>query len=359
MVYIIHGIAIGGAETALVTALPDLDKYFDLRVYVLGGGQEHQLLQSLDAPLRDKMRFCNIPVYALPFYLPVLYMRMRKFNPDIVISSLWRSAIVGSFYRVFNRQSNYFMLLHSDNFFHWADRIFSKLGLRLSDAVFVDSHATASLAKRVLGDTAAINVLSYLTTISPSDIKGRDFTGPKHFFFIGRLHAIKRVPLAVKAIAWLRKNGVDATLRIYGRDDGDQSAVEEAIDACGLRGYVSIEGEIGFTEKWKLYGCHHYYMQLSAQEGMAMSVAEAMQQGMVCFVTPVGGVAQYAVDGHSAVFADTGDSQAWDRSLRNLLAVLRDRVKCEAISSNAYQTFKGAPVFSDSLIAAINLYIKK
>ncbi|MGK6349750.1 glycosyltransferase family 4 protein [Parapedobacter sp. DT-150] len=358
LVYIMHEIALGGAEAALLSALPKLNYYFDLRVYVLEGA-DRTLLNGVDVSIQEKLRIQGVSVYLLPFYLPKLCISIRRFKPDVIISSLWKSAVVATVYKLFDRRPSYFILLHSSNFFHWADRFFSKIGMRTSDAVFVDSDATAALAAGILGRSAGIKVLSYLTTPTPSDQHKRDFTGRKNFFFVGRLNPIKQVPLAVRAIAWLRKNGVDATLRIFGRDDGDQRTVEKAINFYGLEGVISVEGEIGQEKKRHLYATCDYYIQLSAQEGMAMSVAEAMQQGIVCFVTPVGGIAQYAVDGCSAVFAETADEQSWERSLRKLLEVLGDRQQCEAISNEAHQVFKNMPVFADSLVTAINNHQKQ
>src|SRR5690606_7681913 len=111
-------------------------------------------------------------------------------------------------------------------------------------------------------------------------------------------------------------------------------------------------------DKQAIFRSFPFYIQLSAQEGMAMSVAEAMQNGLVCVVTAVGEIGNYAKDGVSAVLLDPTTAESWEESLDKLLNVLKSEVMCRFISNSAYQVFKGAPVFSDSLVAAINQFTK-
>ncbi len=358
LAYIIHGLGVGGAEIALLSALPLLHERFDLRVYVLGGSPNNKLVNGLGPEIKQRMKFYHFGVYLLPCYLPFVYVAIRFFKPDILISSLWRSSIVALIYKSFHSRVTYFILLHSSGFFHWADRLFTKLGMRISDAIFADSLASEQFAKRVMRTKSHIKVLSYLVSPSPTGWNGHKFTSKKRFFFVGRLNSVKRVPLAIKVIAWLRENGVDAMLHIYGRDDGDRANVEKAILAYGLQQYISFEGEVDIQEKHQVFASYSYYIQLSAQEGMAMSVAEAMQHGAVCIVTPVGGIAQYARDGYSAIFVDTVSEQGWCDSMGKIVEVLEDPERCEAISKAAFYTFKDTPVFADSLIDAINHYVE-
>src|SRR5690606_26479948 len=122
--------------------------------------------------------------------------------------------------------------------------------------------------------------------------------------------------------------------------------------------YIYLMGEFMPERRRGLFTAHQYYIQLSKQEGMAMSVAEAMQKGMVCFVTRVGGINQYAIAGYSAIYIDTSDNGTWEASMERIMEIICDSERCERISKAAYLTFKNMPVFSDSLIEAIFRYAK-
>lgn len=358
LVYIIHGldVGIGGAELACLSALQSLHKRFDLRVYVLGG-RSKVLLDGLDEDIIRRMKCYRFSSYTMLFSLPFLYGSLYAFKPDIIISSLWRSSVVGWLYKCLHPSVTYFLLMHSSEYFHWADRFFTTRGMRVCDAVFADSQATGQFAKRIIGDKASIGVLSYLLDAPPAVLPPRTFTSAKRFLFVGRLNEVKQVPLAVKAIAALRAAGVDAELHIYGRDDGDGVNVERAITDYGLQRHVVLKGELHPRDKHAVFASYDYYIQLSAQEGMAMSVAEAMQYGAVCVVTPVGGIAQYAIDGYSAIFVDTTDESMWDNSMQRIKNVVEDAARCNEMSKAAFNTFKGAPVFADTLIEAIDYHV--
>lgn len=353
--YIIHGLdaGIGGAELACVSALPSLHRRFDLRVYVLGGPNS-VLLEGLGDEIIGRMKFYRFNVYSMLFMLPVIVGSLWAFKPDIVISSLWRSAVVGWLYKRFRRRVTYFLLMHSSEFFHRADRFFTTRAMYVSDAVFADSQATGSFAKRIVGEHIDIHVLSYLLDAPPAVLPQHQFSSAKHFLFVGRLNEVKRVPLAVKAIAALRAAGVDACLHIYGRDDGDWANVEKTISRYGLQQYVVLKGELNPKEKHNIFSSYGYYIQLSAQEGMAMSVAEAMQHGAICIVTPVGGIAQYAIDGISAIFVDPTDEATWNSSMQRIIDVVDDTTRCRAMSVEAFKTFRDTPVFADTLIEAMD-----
>ena len=170
---------------------------------------------------------------------------------------------------------------------------------------------------------------------------------------MGSLNTVKRVPLAIKVIAWLRDNEVDASLHIYGRFGNDQTVIARTIRELGLGRHVTLYGEIPPREKNKIYRHHNCYIQLSAHEGMAMSVVEAMQQGMLCVVTPVGEIPNYAHEGVSAIMMHVENGVICEHSLQNLLDTLNDGERCMAISSAAHRRFKGAAVFADSLVKTI------
>src|SRR5690606_27023993 len=141
LVYIIHGLdaGIGGAELACLSALPSLHERFDLRVYVLGG-RSSTLLDGLDEGIIRRMKFYRSNVYTLLFLLPFLYSSLRFSKPDIIISSLWRSSVVGLLYKYLHRTVKYFLLVHSSEYFHCADRFFTTRAMHISDEVFADSQ---------------------------------------------------------------------------------------------------------------------------------------------------------------------------------------------------------------------------
>src|SRR5690606_26925676 len=80
LVYLLHDIALGGAEIAFLSALPALHRAFRLRVYVLQRMDE-ALLGSLPPELRACIIHYPLPASRLPFRLPGLLRQIRRFRP--------------------------------------------------------------------------------------------------------------------------------------------------------------------------------------------------------------------------------------------------------------------------------------
>jgi glycosyltransferase involved in cell wall biosynthesis len=172
--------------------------------------------------------------------------------------------------------------------------------------------------------------------------------------FLGRINAVKNLPLAVDAVEYLRSKGHHVVLDIYGRDDGMLQSVLQYIKNKNLEEVIRFAGEVNAAQKQKAFGEHHFLIQLSANEGMAMSVAEAMQNGLVCFVTPVGEIPNYATDMKTAIFADISTPETFRESLEKLETVLRDANIYNAISGDSYASFRNVNTYSESLVQQIH-----
>lgn len=354
LVYVLHEIAVGGAELAFLAALPRLAEVFDLRVFVLHQSDKN-LVNTIPARLKRCFTFCNVPLVAFPLYAGPLAMQIARFKPRYLLCSLWRSQVVGALAKRINRKVLYYPLMHSSVFFHELDRWASVQAMRRADAVFVDSESAREFVVNKCGVTDKdVVVLSFLTSQPPDSVPDYDFRQP-HFVFVGRLHPVKNVSLSVRAIAWLRARGLNAQLDIYGRDDGDMATVQQAIAQEKMEPYVSLKGEVLPADKAKLLLGNDYpfYLQLSTNEGMAMSVVEAMQAGKVCVLTAVGEIPYYAHDGVSALFVDHSSDENWERSMQRVLTVVADPDACQRVSQAAHNSFKEAGLFKDGLVAEI------
>src|SRR5690606_25684238 len=169
LLYIIHGIRTGGAEIAFLSALIDLEKTYDFKAIVLGKSDE-RLLEHVPDRVKSKLERYH---YSLPFlglYLPAIFRSIRQFSPDIILSSLWRSAVPATWYKRFHSNVRYAVIVHSSRFFHIADRFFTTQAVRDADAVYVDSDATKQFLREHLHRTAQVRVLSFLTFKGPDTI---------------------------------------------------------------------------------------------------------------------------------------------------------------------------------------------
>lgn len=90
-----------------------------------------------------------------------------------------------------------------------------------------------------------------------------------------------------------------------------------------------------------------FYLQTSDLEGMAMSVLEAMQLGLVPVVTPVGEIASYCRHQENSLLI-TSDRQAVD----DILGLLNNSRMYEQLRERAIATWTDKPLYSESVVQA-------
>jgi glycosyltransferase involved in cell wall biosynthesis len=91
-----------------------------------------------------------------------------------------------------------------------------------------------------------------------------------------------------------------------------------------------------------------FYLQASLTEGMALSVVEAMQMGLIPAVRPAGEIARYARDGQSAVFL-SGDARA---DAARIMALIDAPDDAAAMARAARAEWAEAPLYRDAVLAA-------
>ena len=87
-----------------------------------------------------------------------------------------------------------------------------------------------------------------------------------------------------------------------------------------------------------------FYLQTSKLEGMAMSVVEAMQLGLVPVVTPVGEIKNYCIDEVNAILIDDEDS-----AVKSILNLLDNKNAFEKIRQNTISYWNDSEIYSESI----------
>ncbi|WP_439582738.1 glycosyltransferase family 4 protein [Dyadobacter bucti] len=351
LVYVLHDIALGGAEVALLSAVPALNEKYFLKIIVLGTVNQDLINNFTETEKRAFVSF-NYPFYLYPFVLPRIIRAILDFDPEIMVCSLWRASLVGVFVKRLNSKIKFFSFNHSTRFPHKLSAFFTRAAAKTADVILTDGIATRDFVRDKLNPGAPIRTVSFLTNPTPTFIKNRK-VGPARevrFMFLGRINKVKNLPLVVDTIRYLRDRGVAATLDVYGRNDGDISETIAAIDVAKIQDHIQFKGEVSMEERMSLFDRYDFYIQLSTFEGMAMSVAEAMQHGLVCVVSPVGEIVHYAKDMESAIFIDISSEDRRQSDMKKIYEVVVDQSLYERLSVNCHQNFLQKPRYADSLV---------
>lgn len=149
----------------------------------------------------------------------------------------------------------------------------------------------------------------------------------KRLVFVGRLAAVKGVPVLLEALARLRADDPEVTLTLVG-DGPERGWIEARIAALGLAGAVTVTGYLGQGEVAAELAGSDIFVLPSFAEGVPVVLMEAMATGLPVVTTRIAGIPELVEDGVSGLVVPPGDAAGLAGALATLLAdpALRDRM---------------------------------
>jgi glycosyltransferase-like protein len=164
---------------------------------------------------------------------------------------------------------------------------------------------------------------------------GAEKPGRFVFLAVGGVEPRKGSVHAFRALAWLRKQGIDAVLAVVGGHSfQDYTAYRDA--SLGLLPQLGLTlGEdvvlLGTVSEQELAGWYHAADALafpSVKEGWGLAVLEAMSAGLPVIATDLPVFREYLVHGETALLPEVADDLALARAMRSMVldAGLRERL---------------------------------
>ncbi|MCL1479095.1 MULTISPECIES: glycosyltransferase family 4 protein [unclassified Marinobacter] len=275
-------------------------------------------------------------------YLHAFWRLFRK-PPDLLVASLWRSALVMILLKIARPKQKAVLFLHLAQDVHWLDRIANQIAMRLADSIWADSAAT--LEQRVPPNRQHKGrVISFLLNRCPLP----EISEPTpEFIFWGRLSQQKGLERALTIFSEILALAPDAHFKIIGPDCGVENDLKARARQLGIAENVSFAGARSQAEIHTIAKRASFYLQTSIDEGMALSVVEAMQIGLVPVVTPVGEIARYCVDGKNAVCVQDDVT-----AVNTVLGLLSDTERYRCMSYAAAEYWQAKPLYQDEFLAA-------
>jgi glycosyltransferase involved in cell wall biosynthesis len=136
--------------------------------------------------------------------------------------------------------------------------------------------------------------------------------------FLGRLGERKGSYDLLRAVARISGDFPDLKLLMGG--DGEIEAVREEAQRLGIADRVELLGWVRGSYKTTLQSRASVYVLPSYNEGLPMSVLEAMAAGLPVISTFIGGIPEAVMDGVEGILVKPGDIEALAAALRRLLS---------------------------------------
>lgn len=138
-----------------------------------------------------------------------------------------------------------------------------------------------------------------------------------HLLVLGRLGKLKGSYDLLEAVAKIAPRFPGLKLNLGG--DGELDQVAARANELGIARHVNLLGWVRGSDKDKHLQAAHIYLLPSYNEGMPMSVLEAMAAGLPIITTPVGGIPEAVSDGVEGFLVQPGDVNALAERLIQLL----------------------------------------
>jgi len=134
-------------------------------------------------------------------------------------------------------------------------------------------------------------------------------SGPLRLLFVGSYGAAKGCVDLVDALAEARRRGVDATLRLVGKEmyDGEEHSLREQVVARELHGAVTFAGTRSHEQLPAEYESADVICLPSRREVLPMALLEGMSFGLPALASPVGGIPDVVESGRHGLLVRTGD----------------------------------------------------
>lgn len=183
----------------------------------------------------------------------------------------------------------------------------------------------------------------------------------KHLLFVGRLAAVKGVPVLLEALTELRKTHPDLRLTLIG-DGPDRTKLEHQAKALGLTDLVSFVGYKSQSEVAEALAATDIFVLPSFAEGVPVVLMEALAAQVPVVTTQIAGVPELVEHGTSGQLVPPGDRDALTQALNALLSDpdLRrqmgaaGRAKVMADYTIATEAAKLSALFSDDAKGALS-----
>lgn len=203
--------------------------------------------------------------------------------------------------------------------------------LKLSDVIVVLSEEWKKYFKHLV-DENKIKVI-YNAIVIPEDFK-KDLDTQK-ILFLGRFGKRKGIYDLIDVMERIVKKYPELTL--YAGGDGEIEKVKTLVTKKNLDCNIKILGWIKGEEKEKLLKEVSFYILPSYNEGMPMSLIEAMAYKNVVISTNVGGIPEVITNNENGIIIEPGDKEELYKKLSYLLDKTNEDIRTK-LSKNARQT---------------------
>ena len=138
------------------------------------------------------------------------------------------------------------------------------------------------------------------------------------FLFLGRMENRKGPLRAVQALHAL-PDSLRQRAHLVLAGDGDVESVRQEVSRLGLDRYTTVMNWVNPEQRNNLLASADVFVLPSLNEGLPMSILEAMSWGLPVIASPVGGIPEVVQDGYNGLLVPPTDISALADAMQKLM----------------------------------------
>jgi glycosyltransferase involved in cell wall biosynthesis len=349
VVHIVPTFDLGGVQTGIINSILELRKKNDYKVLIIGK-VDAVWLKEIPDEIKSNFILSGSNNYFIGLFKS--FIILWKLNPRVIISSLWKSTPISVFYKLLRPGVSLLSFHHTARFVHLLNFIFLKILVFFSDALLNDSNATATYVRKNYSLKKEVKIIPYYFP-NKNDLQQKtDFTfGKLRIIYVGRFKPEKGISRTIQFCKKLQELVVDFILDMYG--EGYDSKYQREIDDAGVSSKVQLKNLLPPGKVSAKMREYDFLIQLSDNEGMAAAVVEAMENGLVPIVTPVGEIANYSKDGFNAIWLNPNFDENIDQLVLKFKMIIDNSNLYNQMSAAAKTSFVDYQTYTEAMISAI------
>ena len=333
------------------------------------GGMVTVMESIMNSPLSKKYNIIHIPTYVygrkfLLFFASIFRIIFYKLIYRVELVHI-HMASYGSFYRK-SIIISLCKMLHIKVVLHCHGACFEKFYNSVKESkkeyikktfaktekVIVLSESWKEFFKTIV-DENKIAVL-YNSVNVPDKIDRNELNKVPTGLFLGRIGERKGAYDLIEAVKNIKNEGIKIKILMAG--DGEIQKAKDIIKKENIEDSIEILGWINNKQKEEYLKSSDFYILPSYDEGMPMSVLEAMSYSLPVITTDVGGIPEIVQMKKNGIIVKPGNNDEIKNAIKKIIENNEFRKK---ISENAYETifekfnFKHYEEFLDKLYKQI------
>lgn len=248
------------------------------------------------------------------FFFLLKYLILLLFRQDIRLvhihtssnGSFFRKSIISYFAKLFHKKT--ILHVHGSEFMEFYASSFNfvkKIIKNTLDNVDLVIVLSQQWKDNILTISKNSNIKVLYNSTILKEVKHISSDGIK-VLFMGRLGKRKGLYDIIEAAKYIQNPEV--LINLYG--DGDIEKFQKLIIENNVQDKVKIKGWISGDKKDEVFRCSDIYILPSYNEGLPMSILEAMAYALPVISTPVGGTPETVEEGVNGFLIHPGDAKA-------------------------------------------------